>query len=376
MNKIDRYILRQFFKTLILWYICLAGLYIIFDLFTNMDSIVSAAKENGNVVFAIARYYFFQSFQFFDILISMLIMISAMITLATLIRHNELVPMLAAGVSQLRIITPIIGAAILITFLAVACRELLLPRFLSDLLQNSDQVGQKTGTDIEGITDLQTEIQILGEKAYWDENRVSKPTLSLPLALREFGQTLQAENAVYQPASGTHPAGFLLQNVSKPKELLKGATLKMDERPVIITPSDGSFLAPDECFVVTNITFDQLAGGDAWRKYGSTLSLIQGVRSPSLDLSDTVKSVIHSRITQPFLDMTLLFLGLPVILTKSDRNVFKALGISALIVIAFLVTQMMFRNIGITYQNPAFGAWVPLIIFVPIATYLFYDLIK
>ncbi|MDR1959587.1 MAG: LptF/LptG family permease [Planctomycetaceae bacterium] len=376
MTKIDRYILRQFFKTLILWYVSLAGLYIVFDLFTNMDSILSAARENGNAVFAIGRYYFFRSFQFFDILISMLIMLSAMVTLATLIRHNELVPMLAAGISQLRILMPIIGGAFLITFFAVACRELLLPRFLGDLLQDAKDVGKDAVSSVEGITDRQTELQLQAENAYWKEKRVSKPNFTLPPPLRKYGLNLQAENAVYQEADKNHPAGFLLQNVTEPKELLEAPTQKIEENPVIFTPKDSEFLKENECFAATSITFDQLAGGKTWQKYGSTVSLIQGIRNPSLDPSKSVKTVIHARITQPFLDMTLLFLGLPLILSSSDRNIFKALGITALIVIAFLAAQMLFRSIGEAYENPVFGAWFPLILFVPVATYLFYDLLR
>jgi len=378
MTRIDRYILFNFFKTLMLWYICFVGLYIVFDLFSNMDSVLSAGRENGNIVFAIGRYYFFKTFQFFDILVSLLIMTSAMITLSTMIRHNELIPLLASGISQLRIVAPIIGAAILVTLLAMACRELLLPRYLNDLLVNNPgEAGRDNGTAIEGMTDKKTGIQLHADKGFWEIRTISKPDFVMPAGLNAYGRAIKAETAQYLPAANNHEAGYLLKNVSEPKELLQSDSLRQGETPVVITPKDASdWLSPTDCFVVSGITFNQIAGGRAWQQYASVYELVQGVRNPSLELGVNVLAVIHSRVTQPFLDFTLLLLGLPIIMSKSDRNVFKAMGIGALLILAFLAFQLMCRNIGISYQQPAFGAWLPLILFVPIAACLFYDMIR
>ena len=169
----------------------------------------------------------------------------------------------------------------------------------------------------------------------------------------------------------------MLQAVTAPKDLLKSETVTHEGEAVIITPvSAPDWIEPTDCFVVSGITFNQLAGGKAWRQYGSTLELVEGARNPSLDLATAVYSVIHSRVTQPLLDLTLLLLGLPIILTKSDRNVFKALCIGSLLIIAFLAVQLISRQVGIAYQQPILGAWFPLILFVPIAAYLFYDVIR
>jgi hypothetical protein len=36
----------------------------------------------------------------------------------------------------------------------------------------------------------------------------------------------------------------------------------------------------------------------------------------------------------------------------------------------------MSKEIGISYQQPVMGVWFPLILFVPIAAWLFYDVIR
>jgi len=378
MTKVDRYILWNFFRTLVLWYLCLVGLYVIFDLFTNFDDVLSSGKTHGNLVFSIGRYYFFRTFQFFDVLVSLLIMISAMITLSTMIRHNEMIPLLASGISQLRIIMPMIGAAIVVTLLAMACRELLLPNYLDDILaKKPGDVGQNLGTPIESITDYKTGIILRGDTANWSTKTIHNPKFKLPIGLDQQGRSIDAKSAQYMAAAKDRPAGFILKNVTAPTELLQKESLKLEDTVIVVTSkSEPDWIEPTDCFVVSGITFNQLAGGKAWRQYGSTLELVAGVRNPSLDLATEVYSVIHSRVTQPLLDITLLLLGLPIILTKSDRNVFKALGIGALLIFAFLAIQMISKEVGISYHLPVLGAWFPLILFVPIAAYLFYDVIR
>ena len=347
----------------------------VFDIFTNFDDILSMDKEN--MIVAIGRFYFFKTFQFFDVLVSLLIMVSAMITLSTMIRHNEMIPLLAAGISQIRIIMPIIGAAVVVTFLAMACRELLLPNYLNDILtKNPTEVGQDLGTPIDGMTDYRTGIKLRADKAFWKTQTISKPKFILPSELNQYERPLEAESAQYITATTDRPAGYLFKNITSPKELLQGKSLKHEEEAIVITPKDADWLEPTDCFVVSGITFNQIAGGEAWRTYGSTLELVQGARNPSLELGTRVYSVIHSRVTQPLLDITLLLLGLPIILTKSDRNVFKAIGIGSLLIIAFLAIQMISKEFGISYQHPVMGAWFPLILFVPIAAYLFYDVVR
>ena len=94
--------------------------------------------------------------------------------------------------------------------------------------------------------------------------------------------------------------------------------------PVVLTPHDTDWLKPDECFVASDITFNQLEGGPAWRQFASTGELLTGLHNRSLDYGADVRVTIHARLVQPILDVTLLFLGLPLVLSRQHRNVFVA----------------------------------------------------
>ena len=91
--------------------------------------------------------------------------------------------------------------------------------------------------------------------------------------------------------------------------------------------------------MVSNVTFDLLTDGLA-SQFASTAQLIAGLRNPSVDFGADVRVEIHSRIVHPFLDVTLLFLGLPLVLTRENRNVFLAIGLCLLVVTVFVLATM------------------------------------
>ena len=97
----------------------------------------------------------------------------------------------------------------------------------------------------------------------------------------------------------------------------------------------------------------------------------RGLRNPSLDFGADVRVSIHGRIVQPLLDMTLLFLGLPLVLTRENRNMFVAIGLCMVAVTMFMMIVLASQYIGaVSLVSPAFAAWLPLFIFVPVAVNL------
>jgi lipopolysaccharide export system permease protein len=79
--------------------------------------------------------------------------------------------------------------------------------------------------------------------------------------------------------------------------------------------------------------------------------------------------LVHSRIVQPLLDITLLFLGLPLVIAMDNRNVFRAIGLCILLVVLFLGVPMLCQYFctDLPIISPSLAAWTPLMIFVPAA---------
>ncbi|MHB8898367.1 MAG: LptF/LptG family permease [Thermoguttaceae bacterium] len=366
---IDRYMLRQFLSTFVICSISLFGLYVVFDLFTNLEEFLRCGREHGGVLRLIASFYGYRTAAFFDQSAGLLALVAAMFTVTWIQRHNELTALMAAGVARTRVAAPVVGAAVLIAILAAGSREVLIPHFRDALSRRPQDLVGDVGQPMDSVHDNLTDILFRGECTYANEQRVSKPNLHLPRPspLDRYGQNLVAENAYYRRAEGGHPAGYLLKGVTKPDGLASKESLCLEGKPVVITPRDaGGWLKADECFVVSGITFMQLAGGEDWQAHSSTPELIAGLRNPSLDYGADVRVAIHSRLVQPLLDVTLLFLGLPLVLRRENRNVFLAIGVCAALVSLFMVVTVVCRQLGTSYWvSPSLGAWLPLFIFVP-----------
>jgi len=132
------------------------------------------------------------------------------------------------------------------------------------------------------------------------------------------------------------------------------------DRGVLFIPSD---MTPDA------IVLRQSA---EWITYMSTFDLTQllqfeqhipGERSAVLTL--------HSRVANPINNLVMLLLGLPFILSR-QRNLKKSVGLNILVVGAFYVFMYACRYIDIA---PIWAAWLPVLIFGPLAVLMF-DTVK
>lgn len=375
MRIIDRYMLRQFVQTFLICFLSLVGLIIIFDLFTNLEEFVTCGRKAGGVMAFIAHYYMYQTIQIFDRTGGILALISAMFTVSWIQRHNEMTALMAAGVSRFRVLLPIIVAVGVVSLISAANRELLVSRYRHELSRGPKDPSGSKPQSIGSRYDGRTNVILGGECTYADQCRIKEPIFRMPTSLRDYGDELTADNAYYKPPEGGRPGGYRLEGVRRPKNLSTRPSLPRKGDPVLITPCDApDWLEPDQCFVVSDVDFDQLTSGKSLTRLSSTAELIRGLRNPSLDYGATERVAIHARIVQPLLDMTLLFLGLPLIVTRESRNVFVAMGICMIVTTTFTLVVAGVQDLGSVsywiFTNSSLAAWMPLMIFVPLAAWL------
>ncbi|MGE0761619.1 MAG: LptF/LptG family permease, partial [Pirellulaceae bacterium] len=201
------------------------------------------------------------------------------------------------------------------------------------------------------------------------EQRIEQPNFQLYRTYGSFGRYLRGATASYHEATGDRPAGYRLDEVTDPKEPATMPSVTLDGMPIILTSRDHPWLAPNSLFVVSDVSFDQLAGGVAWRRYASTWELISEVRNPSLDFGLDARVMLHSRFVQPLLDMTLFLLGLPLVLARESRNIFVSIGLCFGVVLVFFLVVVACQGLGNSgyLLSPSLAAWCPLLIFLPIA---------
>jgi len=146
MKILDRYVAKNFLTGYAIAFCVLIGLRIIIDLFVNLDEFTEHADLGAlAVVENILKFYALNSMLYFRDFAGMITVVAAAFSLGKMIRSNELVAVMASGVSLKRVIVPIILLAFLLTGLLVIDQEFLIPPLSDKLVRGQDAIpGQET----------------------------------------------------------------------------------------------------------------------------------------------------------------------------------------------------------------------------------------
>jgi lipopolysaccharide export system permease protein len=367
---IDRYIGRAQLHAFVVVFVSLAGLYFVFDAFTNMEEFITHAAETGSLARVLAGYYGCRLVWFFDATSPVITLASGMFALSWLERHNELTALLAAGVTRWRIARPVLGFAILISLVAASNRELVLPRIREAFARNAQNLDGSAVQPFESRYDHRTDILFRGRGARTADLSIESPSLLMPPQLGDYGPQITAATATWQPAAAGRPAGYRLARVEEPPDIDRLPPLTCGGETIVLTRQAADWLGPGECFVASNVSFEQMIGSTNWSQYSSTLDLVRAIANPSLGVAAEIPLRVHARFTAPVLDITLLLLGIPLVLGPNRRGIFAAVGACVgMTVVFFLVVMGCHALAAGDLLSPSLGAWAPLLLLGPLAAW-------
>jgi lipopolysaccharide export system permease protein len=367
---IDRYLIRAQLQAFCIVFISLAGLTFVIDAFTNLEEFMLHAEKTGGLIRVLGMYYGYRLISFFDATSPIISLASGMFALSWLERHNELTALLAAGVTRWRIAKPAILFTIVVSLLAIGNREFVLPSIRFAIARNAQDLDGQTQKNFEARYDHETEILFRGKSYQEALRRLESPSLLMPPLLAELGPQIDAAEAIWKPEATEHPAGYLLRGVSRPPDIDALPALKLQDSTVIYTVQNSQWLKPSECFVTSGVSFEQMIGSSNWSLYSSTINLIDALSNPSLGVGAEVPLRVHARFVAPFLDISLVLLGIPLVLGPSRRGVFVAVGLCVLTTVAFFLTILSFHALATSYiLGPSLAAWAPLMVMAPLAAW-------
>jgi lipopolysaccharide export system permease protein len=367
---IDRYLTRAMLHSFVIVFISLAGLYFVFDAFTNMEEFLAHAAEAGGLARVLGAYYGCRILWFFDATSPVVSMAAAMFALSWLERHNELTALLAAGVPRWRIARPVLVLAGVVSLFGTLNREVCIPRIRSGFARNAQDLSGERQMPFEARYDHSTEILFRGSSARAATETIAAPSLIMPAQLADYGPQIDAATATWQPATPDHPNGWLLSGVTEPADIDRLQPLVAGDRVVVRTRATSAWLEPRQCFVSSDVTFEQMIGSTNWVQYSSTPQLVLAIRNPSLGVGNDVPLRVHSRVVAPFLDMTLVLLGVPLVLGPARRGVFIAVGLCLGTTVAFFLVVMGAQSLATQdVCSASVGAWLPLLVLAPVAAW-------
>ncbi len=368
MTVIDRYLVQIYLKVLLVSFASLVGLFVVIDGFNNLDEFLSYGNSRVlETIQVMGAYYAPRALQLFDKISGLLAMLAATFVLTSIARTNELTALMAAGIGPARVIRPLLGASIFVALLAAANREVGLPKVRDALSKNAqDWLGDAARKCTPKYD--RSDILISGQSTFANQKRLASPLFRLPQELVAWGRQIEAENAFYLAEEGDRPAGYLLRGVKQPANLGQLASRGLADELVLFSPSDMPWLKPDECFVASTVTFEQLSIGSAWRQNLSSVELASGLRGQTIEPGPDVYLTLHSRFVRPLLDMSLVLLGIPLVLRRETRNIFMAAVMGLGLVVALWAVMLTSDALGRNYLISAvLAAWLPLLVFGPLA---------
>lgn len=367
---IDRYLTKAQLHAFVIVFVSLAGLTFVVDAFTHIEEFLAHAAESGSLATLLGTYYGFRLISFFDATSPVIALASGMFALSWLERHNELTALLAAGITRWRIARPTIVFAAIVSLIAATNREVVIPAIRHHFARDAENLSGDAERTFEARYDHRTEILFRGRTFRMDQHRIAGPSLLLPPTLAEYGPQIDADEMQWRPATDKHPAGYLLTRVREPADVDKLQPLEAAGTTVIITRATAPWLEPRQCFVVSDVTFEQLIGSANWSQYSSTPDLVRSIANPSLGVGPDIPLRVHARFVSPLLDMSLALLGIPLVVGPSRRGIFVAVGLCVgMTVLFFLVVLGSHALATADIVSPSAGAWLPLLILAPLAAW-------
>ena len=367
-TTLDRQMIWSYLKAYVFCLISLMGLFVIVDLFMNLEDFTSGRRDFVSVAKFVGVYYWYKSFQIFDRLCESVILLAGMFTVAWMQRNNELLPLLSAGVSTRRVVQPVIISACAMMALAIVNQEIGMPNVDNFMLENRQNPEGSKDVDVKGAFDMNG-VLIDGWKAVRKEQMIKKFVAVIPARAGRNTATLQAKEAFYIPDSDEdkRSGGWLLKQTRT-----EGVDNWGDNDDILKPLGNGEFFLKTK-----DGDLDTVVRVKNWFMYLPTWKLLKELDRPGNTQHANLAIVFHTRMTRPVVGIILVLLGLSVILRDQNRNVFVSAGLCLILCLVFFASIFACQWLGkdelaAQYISPALAAWLPVIVFGP-AAFVMYD---
>ena len=316
MTILDRYVLRSLAFNYVIALAVMMSLYIVLDLFFNMDEFTEQGASSGTVLVNIISYYAPNLFRYFGQLCGVITLVACAATLARMRRSNELTAMLSSGVSLYRMAAPVVAFGLLTTVLWVVNTEVLVPWVAPQLARRHEDVHQTKGYGVWFLEDRE------GRLLCAQQFDPSTATMHRMMVLQrdERGRiesVIEADWADWEPGADGRWAltrGFEHRRETD-EEASIGPTDSLVKEPVSYYESD---LTPSRI---------QMMQSAQWVSFLSSRQLGRlGQRELPDSLASSVRQARYSRFTAPIVNLVLLLLGIPFLLDREPGTIITAIA--------------------------------------------------
>ena len=375
MKILDRYIIRNYLINCILALAVMIGMYILLDIIVNFDLFTrgstyqhaTAMQAFWGLLREITSFYLYRTLVIFAMISGIIPLLAAGFTMVRMTRNRELIALLASGVSLYRVAAPIILCAVGFNLLVVLDQEVLMPANISKLLRKHGQVSASFvhNEPIYFVPESDHSLVLAGSY-----NAKTKTMRQVRIIQRnrsgEAKAMILAKKAVWKNNIGEGPisGGWRMDDVvqinaakaANPNDRPEPVKRMTYQTPV--TPGQLNLIFQKKAVDYLSI---------------AEISKLMLYSTPATRLS--LEKIMYTRITQLIMNMIMLLIGIPFLLAREpDKLVTNMLWCSAISAICFITTFVCFQLAG-SGLSPFAGAWLPVVLFGPLALVML-DMVK
>ncbi len=371
MTLLDRYIARQYLLNAVLLLVILGGFVVTIDVSLNINRFVRHATELAAqnhageepsdlrvgmmTVFLIADLWWPRLLQLFNYMIG-LVMVGAMgFTCAQLVRHRELVAVLAGGQSLVRLARPIFIVALGLTALQIINQEVVLPRIAPLLTRDPGEAGRHQLA----ASALPLTADSLGKVWYaasFDPDAERLENLSVWVRGAD-GRGLRRIDA---SSASWRDGGWDL------RDGMAHSRIDQSDPQVVMTRIETN-LDPIELKVRRYAGYSQSL---AWRQIGQMIRVYDdlGVNDPHARAArNRLERIRWGRVSSMLCNLLALAITLPFFMTRMPGNLLVRSLKAAPVAMIALIGGVIGSTAVIAGIPPALGAFLPAISLVPVA---------
>lgn len=375
MTTLDRYIARQYLVNIVSLLVLLCSFVVTIDVALNLNryagvlkkspgaetlSLLGRAVRTGDLV---VDLWWPRLLQLFVFLLGMVLVGAMGFTVSQLVRHRELVAMMAGGVSLRRAARPILIVAAGMTVLQAINQELVIPRIAPLLTRDHGDAGNHDMRGFEiPLTDdghgrrfyaqrFDPETRSLEGVVVWELNAEG-------LMNRSTRANAATWDATEQGWRLERPTAFEYTQ-ENPETVVPGS------EPGRVVPPVASVLIPTP-LDPTAMTLRQHANFShslSWRE------LTRLLRVPALDpaLHDKLVRIKYGRVSMIISNFLTLLIVMPFFITREPRNMVLQSLKCAPVGIGSLMGSVLGASAALPGVPPGLAVFLPVVVLTPIA---------
>lgn len=362
MRLIDRYIAMRFFSNFLLLFGLLFVFVISIDVIVQFDEFSEAAAREASahgrsyplvLVHAILEFHGPRIFQFYAFMVGIVGVAAAGFTIAQMHRAKELVAIMAAGVSLRRVAVIVLSAEASLVAVQLIDQEFLLPRLAPMLVRQHQEILRPSVDTFSVPLTRDASNNLLRARSL--DPSAGKATGLLILVRTEDGPALERITASSGQWDSTSKAWILKNGVRIVASANVEPGMSMTTRSTVTRFETD--LSPQRLLTRRSLQFAQLL---------SSAHLTSMASSGGVDQSRLTR-VVFGRYSGAFVNLLVLALALPFFLMREPANMLIQSMKASAVVLPVLIGSIALMSMKLPGLSPAVGAFLPVIVLLPVA---------